>query len=50
MLNISSSDEDLEELIGLFERPKNANFVKDTVPQLSDEQFIEHFRISRKLA
>lgn len=50
MMHLSSSDEDLEELEGLFEVPKNANFFEETVPQFSDQQFMGHFRISRDLA
>lgn len=50
MMYLSSSDEDLEEINELFEIPKNENFFEETVPQFSEEQFIEHFRISRDLA
>lgn len=47
---LSSSDEDLEEVVGTFEVPKNENYFEETVPQFSDDQFINHFRISRELA
>lgn len=50
MMHLSSSDEDLEELERVFEVPKNKDFCEETVPQFSDEQFMQHFRISRDLA
>ncbi|XP_050517564.1 putative nuclease HARBI1 [Diabrotica virgifera virgifera] len=50
MMNLSSSDEDLEEIVGLLNVPKNANFFEETVQQFNDQQFIQHFRLSRDLA
>jgi hypothetical protein len=33
----------------LNERPRNENYYEVTIPQYTDIQFMEHFRISRRL-
>lgn len=49
MYHLSSSDDDVEELVELVEVPKNRNFFEDTVPQFNDQQYLEHFRISSEV-
>lgn len=49
MHHLSSSDDDLEELVGLVEVPKNENYFEVTVPLLNEQQYLEHFRISREV-
>ncbi|KAF6214321.1 hypothetical protein GE061_009061 [Apolygus lucorum] len=51
---MSAFDSDDEEEIGLLMeggvRPKNENYLRDTVSQYTDTQFREHFRLSRGVA
>ncbi|KAJ8911920.1 hypothetical protein NQ315_016261 [Exocentrus adspersus] len=52
----SESDDNLIDVIsaiavaeGLQDRPKNEGFVENIVPTYSDQQFVEHFRVSRRI-
>lgn len=45
--HLSSSDEDFEELLGVFEVPKSTNYFEEIVPQLNDEYYLQHFRVNR---
>lgn len=45
----SDDEEDLELLLDEI-RPKNTEYLQQTIPQYSDELFLEHFRISRHVA
>lgn len=47
--HLSSSDEDMEELLQLAEVPKSTAYFEEVVPQLSNEQYIEHFRLTREI-
>lgn len=47
---IISSDEELAELLQERNRPKNENYFEQTVPNYNDHEFIEHFRVSRRVA
>lgn len=46
----SSSDEDLEEVLDLLEIPKTPNYFEEVVPQLTDEQYLTHFRVNRNIS
>lgn len=46
----SSSDEELYVLFHQRMKQKNENYLEETVSQYNDPEFIEHFRISRKVA
>lgn len=46
----TSSDEDMEEIMDLLEVPKTENYFEVIVPQLSDAQYMEHFRVNRHIA
>lgn len=56
----SSSDSDIDadyladdlelELFENRERPKNENYIEETVQHFSETEFIEHFRLSRHVA
>lgn len=48
--HLSSSDEDMEELLQLVEVPKSKAYFEEVMPQFSYEQFIEHFRLTREVA
>lgn len=45
--HFESSDDDLEEFLDLIEVPKTQNYFEEIVPQFTDRQYFEHFRISR---
>lgn len=46
----SHLDEDILEIINEREKPKNTDYLQDTVQGYNEEEFIEHFRISRNVA
>lgn len=46
----TSSDEDLEEIINVLEIPKTVDYFEEIVPQFSNQQFANHFRVSRHIA
>lgn len=46
--HFSSSDDDLEEMLNVMETPKNQNYFEETVPEYNEEQYQEHFRLSRR--
>lgn len=46
----SSSDEELFVVFDQRPKPKNENYLEETVPQYSNAQFMEHFRVSREVA
>jgi hypothetical protein len=45
-----SSGDDLEELLEDRVRPKNENYFEETIPQYNEQEFMEHFRVSRQVA
>lgn len=47
--HLSSSDEDLEDILQIIEIPRTTNYFEDIVPQFSAEQFIEHFRLCKEM-
>ncbi|KAL1489224.1 hypothetical protein ABEB36_014157 [Hypothenemus hampei] len=47
--HFSSSDDDLEEFVNVFKIPKSINYFEQIVPQFSEQQYREHFRIGRQL-
>lgn len=47
--HLSSSDDDMEELLELIEIPKNNAYFEEVVQQFSDEQYVKHFRLTRQL-
>lgn len=46
----SGYEVDLELLLDNDIRPKNTDYLQETVPQYSNELFMEHFRLSRQVA
>ncbi|KAG8238529.1 hypothetical protein J437_LFUL018201 [Ladona fulva] len=46
----SSSEEDLEALLDSDKVTKNENYFEETVPKFSDQQYMEHFRVSRRVS
>lgn len=48
--HFSSSDEDMENLLDVVEIPKNVNYFEEIVPQFSEEQYQQHFRVSRTVS
>lgn len=48
-VHLSSSDEDMEELLYVDEITKNKGYFEEVVPQFNDAQYIEHFRITRNM-
>lgn len=49
MSELSSSDSDLEDVLEERVKPKNKNFFEETVPQFTNTEFIEHFRVSKQV-
>nr|CAI5824300.1 unnamed protein product [Callosobruchus analis]CAI5854928.1 unnamed protein product [Callosobruchus analis] len=49
LAHLSSSDDDLEEVLDIMLVPKCIRYFEETVPQLDEEQYMRHFRISREL-
>ncbi|KAK9888415.1 hypothetical protein WA026_000664 [Henosepilachna vigintioctopunctata] len=43
--NISSSDEDLEDMLDIVEILKNVDYFEETLPLFSAEEYMEHFRL-----
>lgn len=48
--HFTSSDDDFEELLQVLEVPKTKDYFEEVVPQFNDAQFMEHFRVSRRVA
>lgn len=48
MHHLSSSDDELEELVDLLEVPKVKNYFEEIVPTLNAQQYLEHFRVTRE--
>ncbi|KAL1491048.1 hypothetical protein ABEB36_011704 [Hypothenemus hampei] len=48
--HLSSSDEDMEEMLDLIEVPKSIAYFEEIVPQFSDELYIQHFRLTREMS
>lgn len=48
--HFSSSDEDFEEMLELIEVPKTTAYFEEVVPQFTEDQFVEHFRLSQEIA
>lgn len=47
--HLSSSDEDMEELLELVEVPKSNAYFEEVLPQFSEEQYMSHFRLTREI-
>lgn len=47
--HLSSSDDDLEEMVVALAVPKVENFFEEIVPQFNEKQYLEHFRVSREI-